>query len=233
MAPEFRSSFIPKDSVTTEQVFKKKKAGFVGILVASLFVCSLITYGSFWFYKGILKDEIAALQSELANAEKNTDKDTIEKMDAFSKKLEMVESIVFKHQVVSGFLDSLASSTVSLVYFNEFNYGALKEDSLSVTMKGRAASYAAIALQEQKFSENPYFKSVSFSNLSLADKGAVSFDVSISIDPKVVAYNPPVPPASVASSTSSSTSANDDLTESLSSELEELEQIENLSLDGL
>lgn len=189
MAPNFQSSFIPKGPVT-EQVFQKKKAGLGGVLAVSLFIASIIISIGLYVYEGILKGDIQSLQLQLATAEKTIDKETIDQMDQFSKKLTMAKTIVLKHQVVSKFLESLASSTVSSVQFINFNYGNLEQGKLSVNLQGRATSYASIALQENIFSQNKYFKSVTFSNLTLAERGLVSFDLNIAVDPEIAKYSP-------------------------------------------
>jgi hypothetical protein len=190
MAPNFQSSFIPKDPMTEEKVFKKKKAGIVGVLAVSLFVTSIIGSIGVYVYKGMIKSEIQSLESQLATAEKSIDKKTIGEMTQFGKKLEVVKSLVFKHQVISNFLTALSSSTVSTVQFDSFSYGDTKTDSLSVMLQGKATSYASIVLQERVFSQIKYFKSVTFSNLSLSDKGMVSFNLAISVDPQIAVYAP-------------------------------------------
>jgi hypothetical protein len=190
MAPNFQSSFIPKEPMTEEKVFGKKKAGIVGVLAVSLFVTSIIGSIGMYFYKSMVKSEIQGLESQLAEAEKTIDKKTINEMTQFGKKLEIVKSLVFKHQVVSNFLSTLSSTTVSTVQFNDFNYGDIKEGSLSVNLKGKAANYASVALQESVFAKTKYFKSVTFSNLSLTDKGLVSFDLFFSVDPQIAVYTP-------------------------------------------
>lgn len=189
MAPNFQSSFIPKGPVT-EGVFKKKRAGVAGILAVSLFVTSIVVSGAMYVYKGIVKRDIQNLETELAEAEQNIDKKTINEMTQFGKKLEIARSIVARHQVVSNFLNTLSSSTVSAIQFTDFNYGSIKEGTLSVTLKGKAQSYASIAQQEGIFSKDKYFKSVVFSNLTLAEKGLVSFEVAISVDPQMLVYSP-------------------------------------------
>lgn len=188
MTQNFQSSFIPKESVT-EEVFKPKKAGIFGVLAVSLFVTSIVISVALYFYKGIVKNNIQTLQSELASAEERIDKKTINEMSQFSKKLDVVKSMVYKHQVLSNFLVSLSSTTVSSIQFNDFNYDR-ESGKLSVLMHGKANSYAGIALQEKIFSDNKYFKSITFSNLSLADKGLVSFDLAISVDPQISVYAP-------------------------------------------
>jgi hypothetical protein len=189
MAPNFQSSFIPKEPVT-EEVFKKKKAGLIGILVVCLFISSIVIAVAMYFYKGIVKGDIQNLQLQLASDEKNIDKKSIDDMSLFTQKLGIAKTIVLKHQVISRFLESLASSTVSSVQFTSFGYGNLGENSLTVSLKGKATSYASVALQENIFSQNKYFKSISFSNLTLSDKGLVSFDLDILVDPEISAYSP-------------------------------------------
>ena len=189
MAPNFQSSFIPKGPVT-EEVFKKKKAGLVGVLVFSLFMFSIIISVAMYVYKGIMKSDIQNLELQLADAEKSIDKKTIGEIALFSKKLSVAKTVVLKHQVISGFLESLASSTVSTVRFSSFSYGSLTEGNLTVNLKGEAANYSSIALQEDVFSKNVYFKSLTFSNLTLAERGFISFDLNISVDPKIALYSP-------------------------------------------
>lgn len=189
MAPNFQSSFIPKEPVT-EEVFKQKKAGFLGVLVVSLFVSSIVISVAMYVYENIIKDDIQNLQLQLADAEKNIDKKTINKISEFNKKLVLAKTLVLKHQIISRFLDTLSSSTVSSVQFNTFHYGSMQDNQLSVNLRGKATSYASIALQENVFIKEKYFKSVIFSNFSLSGEGFVSFDLAISVDPQIVAYTP-------------------------------------------
>ena len=56
MAQNFQSSFIPKGPIT-EEVFKKKKAGILGILAVSLFISSIVISVAMYVYKGIIKSD--------------------------------------------------------------------------------------------------------------------------------------------------------------------------------
>lgn len=189
MTPNFQSSFIPKEPVATQEVFKKKKTGLVGVLVVSLFISSIIISAGLYFYKGMIKSDIQNLELQLAESEKNIDRKTIEQMVSFDKKLSAVKMVVLKHRVVSNFIGLLASSTVSSVHFSSFNYGDLEKGSLAVKLKGKASSYASVALQESIFSQNKNFKSLLFSDLNLSDDGLVSFDLNISVDPQISSYS--------------------------------------------
>lgn len=187
MAQGFQSSFIPKEPITTE-TFKKPKTGFLGMFSVLLFILSILASGGVYFYKSTLKSEIKDLEKELASAESSIDKEGIDEMAKFGKKLDAAKSLVREHQVISGFLNSLASSTVSSVYFTEFSYDSESGAALKVSLKGSAPSYAAVAQQEEVFSKNKYWLKSDFSDLSLGEKGEVSFSVDIMVDPQVLIY---------------------------------------------
>lgn len=189
MQQNFQSSFIPKDPVT-EEVFKPKKAGFLGVLSFSLFIATIIAAGAMFAYKSVLKNEISNLGQQVSESEKNLDREAIGEMLQFSKKLNVVESIVLKHEVVSKFLNELASSTVSSVSFGMLDFDNSKDGVLLVDLNGEASGYAAIALQENILSKDEFFQSVTFSNLTLTDRGTVSFDLAITVNPQIVVYSP-------------------------------------------
>jgi len=189
MAPNFQSSFIPKEPITQE-VFKKKKTSLMGILVVALFISSVVIAIALYVYKGIIGSDIQNAESQLASAEKSLDTNTINELSQFSRKLSAAQAIILKHKVASRFLNDLASSTVSSVQFTSFSYGDLADGKLMVTLQGRATGYASVALQENIFSKDKYFKSLSFSNLALTDKGQVSFDLAIAVDQQISAYSP-------------------------------------------
>lgn len=224
MAQGFQSSFIPKEPVASSEVFQKKKAGILGTLAVTLFIASLLGWGGLFAYKKIVKGEIADREAKLAEAEKNIDKKTISEMSQFSKKLDATKEIVVRHQVVSNFLKALAASTVSTVQFDNFGYSRLTSNSLTISLQGRARDYASVAEQERIFNQNKDFKSLKFSNLALTDKGLVSFDLSIVVDPKVSVYSPDVVSAPSADSV-------DEMSDELKAE-ENFEDVD-LNLDNL
>lgn len=191
MSSNFESSFIPKDPSAGDSL-KRKNVGVVGVVVVSFFALAIISALGLFVYKMMVKGDIETLRSEMAAAESAIDKNSIDEMLHFSRKLNFIKSIIVKHQVVSNFLDQLSSSTVSTVTFNEFNYGNITDFGLAVNMKGQTNSYASLALQEKLFNENPNFKSVSFSGLRLSESGNVEFAVSLSVDPSVSVYKIPV-----------------------------------------
>ena len=215
----FQSSFIPK-GVAGEESAKKKTTSVAEMLAISIFVLTVLASAGLFVYKSMLKSGIEDSRIQLANAGQTIDKVKIEEMSSFSRKMGLINSIVDKHQVISGFISSLASSTIRTVYFNDFDYNIVQGE-LNVDMQGSADSYGAVALQEDLFKKNKYWKDVTFSNLNLAEKGRVSFKVSVSVDPEIVTYAPFI----------EETEQGVDLQDS---ELEAMEDLGNLEdLDGI
>ena len=103
MSSNFQSSFIPKEPITANQVFQKKKMGALGMLAVSLFIASIVFAVAVFVYKNMVNKSIANLQSQLAAAEEAVDKETINEMSRFSQKLEIAKSIVDRHKVISNF----------------------------------------------------------------------------------------------------------------------------------
>lgn len=191
MATNFQSSFIPKESISvkTNSVGDKGIINFLGVL---LLIISIGISIALFFYKVMLQNDIENLKSELAIAESSIDRQAVDKIIIFNKKLNLIREILGRHQASSNFLTLLSSSTVSSVQFKDLKYTYLSAGGLDVILRGESASYSALALQENEFKKVKEIKSFVFSNLSLLDSGKVGFDLVISMDPTISIYNPKI-----------------------------------------
>lgn len=111
-------------------------------------------------------------------------------MYQFNSKLQTAKLIVARHRVFSSILKEIASSTVSNIFLTDFVFDIDDKDISKINMKGLSASYGAIAQQESILLKKSNFKSVSVSNISLLDKGEISFDVSLTLDSSLLKYRP-------------------------------------------
>jgi len=189
MAPNFQSSFIPKQS-STQETFKKQKYGIAGTFAFLLFLLSLVVAGGLFFYEKLIQGEIEDLKSQLTTAEGNIDREAIAELSNFDSKLRAADTLVDRHTVVSNFIKIVASSTVSSVRFNRLDYRFAQDNTLIASLRGEATSYAALALQEDVFLKEPNVNSIVFSELKLADGGLVEFGLDMVIDSKVSLYAP-------------------------------------------
>ena len=221
MATNFQSSFIPKETITGKSggVGNKSILSFLGLL---FLIISIVASVGLFIYKGMLGGELEELKSSLILAESAIDKDAVEKITIFNKKLNLIKEILDKHQASSNFLGLLSSSTVSGVQFSELKYNYLSTGGLDVKLRGKSSAYDTLALQENEFSKLKEIKKAKFSNLSLVEKGLVGFELDVSVDPVISIYNPEI--SSVPETSETVTELDSDL---------DLENLDDLDLTDL
>jgi hypothetical protein len=187
MSTNFQSSFIPKDP-TNEESFGKEKPNLITSIGIMIFILAIISAGGLFIYKRILNNKNTELKALLVESENNINRNDINEVLRFDRKLSYSKNLVAKHEVITNFLKDLASNTAVSVFFDDFTYGNLDNTGLSVSLKGSAVNYAGVAFQESVFLNNSNYKKVVFSNLRLGENGRVSFDVYLQIDPKIITY---------------------------------------------
>lgn len=221
MAPNFQSSFIPKETITGKTSISSDRSilSFLGVL---LLIISILASVGLFVYKGMLGGELESLKSDLALAESAIDKKAVEEITVFNRKINLIKEILGRHQASSNFLTILSSTTVSGVGFKEFRYNHLATGVLEVMLRGEASNYKALALQENILSNTKEIKSSKFSNLLLVEGNKVGFELSLTIDPSVVIYNPIIPTTTPSIATTTSTSLESDISD-----------IENINMDDL
>lgn len=223
MAPNFQSSFIPKETIGGSQKSTNDKGvlNFVGIL---LMILAILASVGLYVYKGMLGSDLEQLKADLLLAESAIDRPSIDKIIVFNKKLNSIKEILGKHQASSNFINLLSSSTVSGVQFTEMQYNYLPTGGLEVKLRGRSSGYSTLALQENQFSKIKEIKDAKFSNLLLVSGGAVSFELALSLDPSISIYNPVIMGTqSTATSTATSTKIMSTLEEDLGLDLDDIE----------
>ena len=89
MAPEFKTSFIPKDPSIGRDVFQKKKRSFFGNLIFLILILSIISAVGLNAYKLVLANQISNLETSLTQAYADIDKESLNEMSNFSKKVKV------------------------------------------------------------------------------------------------------------------------------------------------
>ena len=200
MDPKFQSSFIPKGPVTSSGLAnlsnKENKIGIFGFLATLVFILTLVASGVVFGYNLYLTSSIAQMGNDLTTAKASLDPTTINQISRLNSRIVSTQAILGTHIVLSPFFAFLESSTLKSVRWTGFNYGVAK-GGLQLIMQGQATGYSALALQADIFNKSKYIKSPLFTDLTLNDKGNVTFAFSAVLNPSIVSYktfiqnNPP------------------------------------------
>jgi hypothetical protein len=191
MDPKFQSSFIPKGPVTSSGVAnlsqKPTSRGLFSFLATIIFVLSLIAGVVVFGYNFYLTSNIAKMGNDLTTAKASLDPYTINQISRLNSRIISTQTLLSSHVVLSPLFDFLENSTLKSLRWTNFNYGMTK-DGLQLMMQGQARGYSALALQADIFNKTKYIKSPLFTNLTLDDKGNVTFIFSAILDPSIVSY---------------------------------------------
>ena len=128
--------------------------------------------------------------NELNLAKDSFEPSKILQLQDLDKRINAANEVLSNHIAVSPIFSALQAVTMKTVGYTKFGYtfDGSKNSKIAVSMSGIAVGYASIAQQADLLAQNKYLIDPVFSNLSLDDKGNVTFDLNFSVDPNLVDY---------------------------------------------
>ncbi len=199
MDPRFQSSFIPKKPIVSAGTRAPSTINLFSLLATVIFIVAIALSVGVYFYRGVLEKQIASSAASLDRARAAFEPDTINQIIRLDTRIETGKSLLKSHVAVTPLFDFLSAATLKSVRFRDFNFSYLAPDKIGVTMKGQAASYAAVALESDLLNSKKQLKNTILSDMALDAQGTVTFGVSTTIDPSLLSYAPTVTSAAPAS----------------------------------
>lgn len=212
MEGKFQTSFIPKKPITataSTQVRSSSGVNIVTLVSVVIFIISLALAGAVFLYETYLEHSIAQMKSEFTENENAFDPNSINIYTKLNDRINVANTLLNQHISASNLFDVLEQSTLQTVRFSDFNYTYVNPTEISLSMKGQAKSYNAIAKQSDVFSQDPtskYIHNPVFANLDLDQSGNVIFTFTADIDPSQLLYKNNLPQVAPADQTDQSTS---------------------------
>jgi hypothetical protein len=193
MEPKFQSSFIPKGPLATPgftPAAKTKPSGLFSLFCLFVFVLSLIGSVGIFGYNWYLSSKITKMGNDLQDARAAFEPETIKELTRLDARLVGTRDLLAQHTVLTPLFEFIESSTLKSVRFSSLEYSASTNAANGVTlsMKGQAHGYASVALQADIFNKSKYIKNPLFSDLTLDDKGNVTFAFKGGLDPNLVSF---------------------------------------------
>ncbi len=188
---DFQTSFIPKKPLAQDRVSREKPISILNVIATIIFFASLSVGVVFYFYKLSLADSIQKMANDLERAQAAFEPTLIYELETLDRRITASQEILDRHISVTPIMTGLSAITLKSVQFTDFDFGVGTDNKniIEVTLKGKAKSYTAIALQAEELKKQPAFIDPIFSNLSLDTKGNVVFDLNFEVDPAFVSYD--------------------------------------------
>lgn len=189
MENSFQTSFIPKKPITAQSVSHRPASNLFMVFSVIILIVMGVASGGLFFYKSYLVKEKGILSASLEKVRDSFEKDTIEELELYDKRVSSAKQVLDGHIVLSPLFTLLGDLTIPGVQYNKFDHQTT-EKGFFVKMSGIARDYRSIALQADVFNtaNGRSFKNVVFSNLTRNKNNYVSFDVDFIVDPALISY---------------------------------------------
>ncbi len=193
MPDRVTTSFIPKESLSSERAVRKPTSGgpFIIINIVATFILVTALLAALGVYVGLI---ITNRAIEIGNQDLQAKEDlyeikTINELDSLSRRIKSANTILQNHISASIVLDELELQTKKQIKFNSFS---LAKDqafgSYKVTMSGEGASLNVIAQQAKQFSDSTILVDPIFSGVDKVENGNAVFNFTALIPQSRMTY---------------------------------------------
>jgi hypothetical protein len=190
MDSPIHSSFIPtQESVPSARDIDYGKSAsdiFVLLGLIALVVAGAVSAGVF-LYAQFATSKLAAEQDQLKLGQKSFSTDAITQLMRLDDRLRLGESILGSHTAPSVLFAILQETTLQSVQFTNLDYAQSTPNDIKVTMKGKARTVNAIALQANTFSRHAAIKDPIF-QINEFTKDGVTFTVTMMLNAEVIRF---------------------------------------------
>lgn len=180
---------MPRSSFAAVRQRAQFTGGYPLFAYAALVLAVVLALGTF-AYDRVLAGMQTSRDAELAKAEKAIDLATIEGFIQLRNRLNSGTTLLSSHVALSGFFTLLSSVVPTTVRLSSLHLSLDATGKVRLEGAGVARSFNALAAVSTAFATDGRIKDAIFSNLVVNRDNTVSFSLSATLDPKVVAFTP-------------------------------------------
>lgn len=190
LPPTIPTSFVPHAPRSEMRKFSADFGGAFGVAAYLFLGAVFILAIGIFVYGRLLASTQASEDAKLADAVKGIDRATVEGFVHLRDRLAEGQKLLNGHVAFTGFFSSMekiipASVRLSSVHLSLDNSSAPKLEG-----SGVAKTFNALAAASAAFAADGRIKGAIFSNISINKDSSVSFNLSATLDPSLVAFTP-------------------------------------------
>ena len=176
---QFRASFSSDSFIGAFGLFAYFVLGVAFVLALGVFV-----YGRY------LASELSTKDAAIAKATAAIDRSTVEGFVRLRNRLNLGGTLLNKHLALSSFFTSLETLLPASVRFSALHISTDAAGMSKVEATGLAKNFNSLAVVSTAFAADGRIKDAIFSKISINKDNSVSFSLSATLDPKLVAFSP-------------------------------------------
>jgi len=195
MAQNTNILFIPQKPLTQNKIIQQHSSILVLVslllfLLSFLTVCGavveLVYIEQKEKEKTLIANELIGYNNELKKTDVIND---IDKIRVLTHKIQIAENLLNKHIAPTGIFTFFEVTTPKSISYNDFTFQKKEDNTINVTLKGRAPNYETLAVLSQSCKYEPLLASYELTDLSLHNDGEIFFVFSGVFQPQVVSYS--------------------------------------------
>lgn len=189
LPPTIPTSFVPHSTAAPRRYRTDFTGAFGFLAYAILGVAFALAIGVF-LYGRILSATQASKDAALAKVQSTIDPATIEGFVRLRDRLALGEKLIGEHVAFSGLFPSLEKILPASVRLSSMHLSFSDSGMPKLEGSGVAKSFNALAAASTAFAQDGQIKGAIFSNIRINKDSSVSFELSATLAPSVIAFSP-------------------------------------------
>lgn len=190
LPPTIPTSFVPHSGGSAARHFGSDFNNAFGFFAYAILVTMFVFAVGIFFYARLLANNEAAKNTALAKAEAAIDLQTVESFVRLRNRLDSGATLLTNHVAFSGFFALIETVIPTTVRFTSSHLSVDDMKTVKLEGTGIAKSFNALAAASAGFATDGRIKDAIFSNIVVTRDNTVSFALSATLDPKLVAFSP-------------------------------------------
>ena len=192
MSENINVSFIPKKTLARGEKSRKRPLFGISFLISMLIALASIGFAASEYYSvhTLMTERDAKVQElveYLEDLEKRNVLQKIKNVERFTRQVVVAEGLLSRHIAPSHIFAIIEETTPKQVSYGNFTYSR-DDGSVSISMRGRADSYAILAATSLMYKAEPRLLGVELSGISFNQEGGVDFTFMGKLDPSIIGF---------------------------------------------
>jgi Tfp pilus assembly protein PilN len=144
-------------------------------------------------YENMLTTTQQAKKADVVQKQKDLQVETVEEFVRLQNRLTTSAALLDAHPAYSKFFSALETMIPATVRFTSLNISRDEAGVPKITASGLAKSFNALASASDALASDNRLKDAIFSGISINSNGSVSFSLTATLDPKIIAFTQDAP----------------------------------------
>ena len=191
LLPTIPTSFVPHSASSSPRKLRTDLTSAFGVLIYLILAIVFALAIGVFFYGRILASDQAKKDTALKAAESGIDVNTVNTFVRLRDRLSSGQKLLANHVALSGFFTLFGTLVPSTVRFKSLHVLVDDSGTIKIDGTGTAKNFNALAATSASFAHDGHIKDAIFSGININTKdNSVSFALTATVDPKVVAFSP-------------------------------------------